>query len=109
MKKIIVLTREKHVNFFRLVGISEVHAVRSPMDAIRTFRKTVEREDVSLLIVTEDVAEWIANEIKKWVSEQRKAPYPLIIPEPPFLREKLERIDPIVEAIFEKTGYRIKL
>ena len=102
------------VTAFRFVGISGV-SVQNPADAREAFRRITESYDETtgavlpgmemcrVLIITEEVADWLGDALIQW---QLKDRYPLIV-ELPGLLGRLEGRKTLVQSIREAIGVRV--
>jgi len=102
------------VTAFRFVGINGI-PVQSSGDAVDAFRRVTESFDETsgtvmpgmelcrVLIITEEVADWLGNSLVQW---QLKDRYPLIV-EIPGLLGRHEGRKTLVESIREAIGVRI--
>jgi V/A-type H+-transporting ATPase subunit F len=102
------------VTAFRFVGIAGI-SVQNPSEAIDAFRRITESYDETsgtflpgielcrVLIITEEVADWLGDSLVQW---QLKDRYPLIV-EIPGLLGRHEGRKTLVESIREAIGVRI--
>ena len=102
------------VTAFRFVGIEGI-SVSSPDDALDAFRRITESfnetggvvlpgaETCRILILTEEVAEWLGDSLIEWQLLDR---YPLVV-EVPGLMGRLPGRKTLVESIREAIGVRI--
>jgi vacuolar-type H+-ATPase subunit F/Vma7 len=102
------------VTAFRFVGISGI-PVQSSGDAVDAFRRITESFDETtgavlpgmefcrVLIITEEVADWLGDTLVRW---QLKDRYPLIV-EIPGLLGRHEGRKTLVESIREAIGVRV--
>jgi V/A-type H+-transporting ATPase subunit F len=99
---------------FRFVGI-QGSPVFSPEEALGAFRKITQGVDAStgivlpghgdcrVLIVTEEVADWLGEDLIQW---QLSGKYPLIV-ELPGIMGRLEGRKTLVDSIREAIGIRV--
>jgi len=102
------------VTAFRFVGISGI-SVQNSGDAVDAFRRMTESFDETtgavlpdmefcrVLIITEEVADWLGDTLVRW---QLKDRYPLIV-EIPGLLGRHEGRKTLVESIREAIGVRV--
>ncbi len=102
------------VTAFRFVGISGI-SVQSSSDAVDAFRRITESFDETtgavlpgmelcrVLIITEEVADWLGDTLVRW---QLKDRYPLIVEIPGLLGRHAGR-KTLVESIREAIGVRV--
>ena len=102
------------VTAFRFVGISGI-SVQNSGDAVDAFRRITENYDETsgtvlpdmefcrVLIITEEVADWLGDTLVRW---QLKDRYPLIV-EIPGLLGRHEGRKTLVESIREAIGVRV--
>jgi V/A-type H+-transporting ATPase subunit F len=102
------------VTAFRFVGISGI-PVQSQNDAVDAFRRVTESYDETIrtvlpgmefcrvLIITEEVADWLGDSLVQW---QLKDRYPLVVEIPGLMGRHAGR-KTLVESIREAIGVRV--
>jgi len=97
---------EELVTAFRFIGIGGT-AVKDPEEAIEVFKKITmeknEEEKCQVLILTEETADWLGEEMINW---QLSGEYPLLAEIPGFAGRLPER-KTLVEAIWEAVGVHV--
>ncbi len=105
MATIGVLADRETATYFKLTGISNCFPADNREEAEKGLTKLLSNEDVSLIIVTEEVNDWL----KPLLSRARKAKeYPLIIS---VLGKggKKPRVDQLAELVKRTVGVEIKI
>ena len=97
---------EELVTAFRFIGIDGI-AVKDSEEAIDVFKKITQEKNEDkkyrILILTEETADWIGEEMINW---QLSGQYPLLVEIPGFAGRLPER-KTLVEAIREAIGIHV--
>ena len=104
MKGIGLLADNHTATSFKLAGLSNVFSVNDPIQAKKTFFEIVEKNNLRILLVSEQIFTNIQNCAK--TSEQQS---PLIIPIPTIQGRAPPKVDFMAELIKRKTGIEVKL
>jgi len=90
------------VTAFRFVGIAGA-SVRDSDDALSAFRRITGAESCRILILTEEVADWLGDTLVQWQMSDR---YPLVV-EVPGLMGRLPGRKTLVDSIRGAIGIHI--
>ncbi len=104
--EVVVIGDMDTVTGFRLSGIKETYEGEQPEETANILRDLMKREDISIVIIAERVAESIRSVIDE-LEERKISPIPIIV-EIPDKKGPIEReISPIRELIRKAVGVDI--
>ncbi len=105
MGKVAIIAEEDLAGFFRVAGLRNAYGVRTAREAEELLWKLVDREDISVIAVTEGVAKQIMGAVEE--ASRRLTPTVVTIPgrEGPLP----EMAAPIMELVKRTVGMEIKL
>jgi V/A-type H+-transporting ATPase subunit F len=103
--KIAIVADEDTVVGFKLAGVSQGIIVKNPLEAEKNIRELSEREDIGLIITTEQ----IGGKIRKLISGMTKKGIPIIIEIPDKNGPIKVEEDPIRELVKKAVGIDIKI
>ncbi len=104
--KIAVIADEDVASIFRLTGVKDSYVVEHPKQAEELLLNLVKREDLSLVVITERIAEKIETTISQISAKQK---YPLIVTVPDTKGPITKRVEPLREIIKGAIGIEIKI
>jgi vacuolar-type H+-ATPase subunit F/Vma7 len=105
MSKIAVIADRETATYFRLTGVKRSSVADNKEEAEKLLASFFHDPSISLIIVTEQVLEWIEPHITKI---RREKEYPLIISIPGKMWVE-ERKDTLAELIRKTVGVEIKV
>jgi len=103
MGKIALISDRATSTYFKVTGISSTHAVKNREDAEKAFRKVNSDENISLVMVTEPVFEWLLP-----VIERTKKEFPLVVSIPAKGGSKAQA-DVLAQLIKRTVGIDLKV
>jgi vacuolar-type H+-ATPase subunit F/Vma7 len=101
--KLAAIADPETATYFRISGIKNSVPVKNRADAEKAFGKLVGDEEISLIMVTDPVFEWIQS-----LAARRKKDYPLVV-SIPARGEKKPRQDLLAELIKRTVGVELKV
>ena len=93
------------VNFFKLGGLEHVFEVKKPKDAEKYLRELIEKQEFSILITTDSIANKNRDLINEIIEEHE---FPIIISIPTLGDPSQPATDTITELIKRKIGIELK-
>ncbi len=103
--KIAIIADEKTVSCFKLVGLEPAFTVRNAEEAEKLIQDLAKKEEVAIVITTDEIANKIRGTINE-VTEEHK--YPLVVSIPSGSDPLSMPVDPITELIKRKIGIELK-
>lgn len=103
MGKIALISDRATSTYFKVSGISNSYAVKDRDDAEKTFRKLQTDENISLVMITEPVFEWIQP-----LLERSKREFPLVVSIPAKAGAKAQA-DALAQLIKRTVGIELKV
>ena len=103
MTRIALIADKNTVTCFKLVGLSNVHAVEDAKGAEKCLQTLLEKNNLKIVLVSERIMNKI--QIFEKIAERQS---PVIIPIPDLQGPKMLKVDLIVELIKRKTGIEVK-
>jgi len=79
-KRIIVITNNERASFYRLLGLSEIHVVSSPSEALKLLEEYRAKRDVGIILVEESIAQALGIDYMTY-NEKGLTPLVTIIPD----------------------------
>jgi vacuolar-type H+-ATPase subunit F/Vma7 len=101
--KIALISDRTTSTYFKVTGISNSYAVKDRDDAEKTFRNVQSDENISLVMVTEPVFEWIHP-----LLERSRKEFPLVVSIPPRGGSKAQA-DALAQLIKRTVGIELKV
>jgi vacuolar-type H+-ATPase subunit F/Vma7 len=101
--KIALLADRTTSNYFKVAGIKSSYAVKDREDAEKVFRRVHSDEEISLIMVTEPIYEWIRP-----ILERTKKEFPLVVSIPAKGGPKTQA-DALAQLIKRTVGIEIKV
>jgi vacuolar-type H+-ATPase subunit F/Vma7 len=101
--KIALISDRMTSTYFKVTGVSSSYAVKDREEAERMFRKVTSDENISLVMVTEPVFEWIRS-----LTERSKKEFPLVVSIPAKGGSKAE-VDTLAQLIKRTVGIDLKV
>ena len=105
MSKIAVLADKETAVYFKLSGIKNSHFVNDRAEAEKRLESLFANQEISLIMVTEQVFDWIQSQLTRI---KREKEYPLVVSIPGKKGEK-PRTDALAELIKRTVGIEIKV
>ncbi len=103
--KITVVADEDTVLGLKLAGVNETYIVNSPVEAESRIRELSTRQDIGLIIITEQ----IGSKIRKLIQDIIRKGFPIILEIPDKTGEVKGAVDPIRELVRKAVGVDIKI
>ena len=105
MSKIAVLADKETAVYFKLSGIKNSYFINNRAEAEKQIESLFANQEISLIIVTEQVFDWIQSRLAKM---KREKEYPLVVSVPGKRGEK-PKADALAELIKRTVGVEIKV
>jgi len=105
MSKIAVLADKETAVYFKLSGIKNSYFVNNRAEAEKRIESLFANQEISLIMVTEQVFDWIQSRLTRM---KREKEYPLVVSIPGKRGEK-PKTDVLAELIKRTVGIEIKV
>ena len=105
MARIAVLADKETAVYFKLSGIKNSYFVNNRAEAEKCIESLFANQEISLIIVTEQVFDWIQSRLARM---KREKEYPLVVSIPGKRGEK-PKADALAELIRRTVGIEIKV
>ena len=105
MTVIAIVADRRTATSFKLAGLKSVYRVENAAEAEKCIRDLLERSDLTVILVTQG----IADQIHELIEEIGDRKYPLVVPVPSAEGATTMKRDLIVELIKRKAGIEVKL
>jgi len=105
MAKVAVLADKETAVYFKLSGIKTSYFVNDRAEAEKRLESLFANKEISLIMVTEQVFEWIQSRLTRM---KREREYPLVVSIPGKRGEK-PKTDVLAELIKKTVGIEIKV
>jgi len=105
MSKIAVLADKETAVYFKLSGIKNSYFVNDRAEAEKRIESLFANQEISVIMVTEQVFDWIQSRLAKM---RREKEYPLVVSIPGKRGEK-PKVDALAELIRRTVGVEIKV